>query len=44
MCILLLVNVHVTDMKMFVSVYVVENMCYFMDIQILIMGLCVNGT
>ena len=28
-CVLLLVNMRITDIKMFVSAYVVENMCYF---------------
>ena len=32
MCVLLLVNVRITDMKMLVSLYVAENMCYFLDI------------
>ena len=40
MCVLLIVNVRITNMKMLVSVYVAKNMCYFLDIQILIMGLC----
>ena len=40
MCVLLLVNVSITNMKMLIFVYVVENMCYFLNIQMLIMGLC----
>ena len=32
MCVLLLINVCITNMKMLVSVYVSNNMCYFMDI------------